>query len=101
MNKPVHPSTVTVTLPSVLVADLERQVAAGEYASLDAAVSGALLDLMHLQAVEFAGGQEAFDAIAAEVAADDDHTGDVDAFVFLEGLRKKYERMAEAAERKA
>lgn len=91
MNRPLD--TVTVSLPAVAVRDLEKRVAAGEFASLEDAMVAELLDLEHRRAVEMLGGQEAFDALVAELPEDDPAT-EVDAFEYLGRLRDEFAEMA-------
>ena len=99
MNKPVKASTVTVSLPSSTVSDLERRVRSGEFRTRDEAVAGALLELEHLRAVELAGGAAAFATLVDEVTAHPDAQVDYgDAFEILGRLREKYRLLAEAQE---
>jgi Arc/MetJ-type ribon-helix-helix transcriptional regulator len=99
MNKPVKASTVTVSLPSSTVADLERRVRSGEFRTLDEAVAGALLELEHRRSVELAGGDAAFAALVDEVTAHPDaQVEHGDAFEALGALREKYRLLAEAQE---
>lgn len=96
MNKPVRSgSVVSVTLSTSAVEALNDRVAAGEFATLDEAVTAALLELEHFRAVEMLGGEAAFRALAGEVEADAaSGVGEVDAFEFLHALKSKYENMA-------
>lgn len=101
MNKPVRSaSVVSVNLPTSAVGELSERVAAGEFATLDEAVTASLLELEHFRAVELLGGEAAFQALVEEVEADPNSgVGEVDAFEFLHALVDRYERLA--AERDA
>jgi Arc/MetJ-type ribon-helix-helix transcriptional regulator len=103
MNKPVwNASVVSVTLPATAVGALNDRVAAGEFATLDEAVTAALLELEHFRAVEMVGGEAAFQAMAEEVGSDPGSgVGEIDAFAFLHALKAKYEGMADAEGDKA
>jgi Arc/MetJ-type ribon-helix-helix transcriptional regulator len=102
MNKPVRNTSVSITLPTSAVEDLKARVAAGEFATLDEAVTAALLELEHFRAVDSVGGEAAFQALAAEVQADPSlGLGEVDAFEFLHALKAKYDGMADAQDERA
>jgi Arc/MetJ-type ribon-helix-helix transcriptional regulator len=103
MNKQVRKaSVVSVNLPTGAVEDLNGRVMAGEFATLDEAVTAALLELEHYRAVELVGGEAALKALVDEVEADPDSgVGEVDAFEFLHALVAKYERMAEEQDARA
>ena len=99
MNKPVKASTVTVSLPSSSVSDLERRVRSGEFRTLDEAVVGALLELEHLRSIELAGGEAVFATVVDEVTAHPDaQIEHGDAFETLSKIREKYRLLAEARE---
>lgn len=99
MNKPVNDAPVSVALPPSAVADLARRVGAGEFGSLDEAVTAALLELEHFRAVELVGGEAAFRTLAERVEADPDApVGEVDAFAFLHDLKEEYRKLADARE---
>ena len=96
MNKPVSDAPVSVALPPSAVADLSRRVGAGEFGSLDEAVTAALLELEHFRAVDMVGGAAAFQALVDGVEADPDaHVGEVEAFAFLHDLKEEYRKRAE------
>lgn len=96
MNKPVSDAPVSVALPPSAVADLSRRVGAGEFATLDEAVTAALLELEHFRAVDMVGGAAAFQSLVDGVKADPDaHVGEVDAFAFLHDLKEEYRKRAE------
>ncbi len=96
MNRPLQNAPlVSVNLPASAVEALDARVAAGEFASLDEAVTSALLELEHFRAVDLLGGEAAFNALAEEVEADPS-AGEVDAFEFLHALKSRYEQMANA-----
>lgn len=97
MNKPVRKaSVVSVHLPTGAVGDLNERVVAGEFATLDEAVTAALLELEHYRAVERVGGEAAFKALADEVEGDaSSGVGEIDAFEFLHALVAEYERKTE------
>jgi Arc/MetJ-type ribon-helix-helix transcriptional regulator len=97
MNKPVKNAPVSVNLPSSAVEDLSRRVGAGEFATLDEAVTAALLELEHFRAVELVGGEAAFHALAESVEVEAG-LGEVDAFEFLYDLKAEYRRRAEIQE---
>jgi Arc/MetJ-type ribon-helix-helix transcriptional regulator len=103
MNKPVRKTAVvSVTLPAVAVGGLDARVAAGEFATLDEAVTAALLELEHYRAVEMLGGQAAFKALVDEIEADPlAAVSEVDAFEFLHALMTRYEHLAEEREGRA
>jgi Arc/MetJ-type ribon-helix-helix transcriptional regulator len=102
MNKPVQDTPVSVKLPPSAVVDLNRRVGAGEFGTLDEAVTAALLELEHFRAVELVGGEAAFQALALSVEADGDpQVGEVDAFEFLHDLKDEYRRLAEIREGRA
>ncbi|MEH0195551.1 hypothetical protein V7S57_07420 [Caulobacter sp. CCNWLY153] len=98
MNRPLQKAhLVSVNLPASAVEALDARVAAGEFASLDEAVTAALLELEHFRAVDLLGGEAAFNALAEEVEADPSAgMGEVDAFEFLHALKSRYEQMAAA-----
>jgi Arc/MetJ-type ribon-helix-helix transcriptional regulator len=97
MNKPVRTASVSVTLPTSAVEELAGRVEAGEFASLDEAVTAALLELEHFRAIEWVGGEATFHALAEEVEADQSvGVGEVDAFEFLHALKAKYDSIADA-----
>jgi len=101
MNKPVRTaSVVSVNLPAGAVEELNARVVSGEFATLDEAVTAALLELEHYRAVELVGGGAAFRALAEEVNTGSG-VGEVDAFEFLHALVAKYEHMANAQGPKA
>lgn len=100
MNKPVRTRSVTITLPTSAVEDLNARVAAGEFATLDEAVTAALLELEHFRAVDLVGGEAAFQALAEEVEVERG-MGEVDAFEFLHALKAKYDSMADARDERA
>nr|WP_295106808.1 hypothetical protein [uncultured Caulobacter sp.] len=97
MNKPLrNASVVSVNLPASAVGELNDRVAAGEFATLDEAVTASLLELEHFRAVELLGGEAAFQALVQEIEADPQSgVGEVDAFEFLHALVDRYERMAD------
>lgn len=95
MNKPVRNASVSVTLPTSAVEELSARVEAGEFATLDEAVTAALLELEHFRAVDLVGGEAAFQALADEVEVEQG-VGEVDAFEFLHALKAKYDGMAGA-----
>ena len=102
MNKPVQDRPVSVNLPQSAVQDLNRRVGAGEFETLDEAVTAALLELEHFRAVELVGGEAAFQVLAESVQADaDSRAGEVDAFEYLHGLKQEYRRLAEIRESRA
>jgi len=102
MNKPVKDTSVSVNLPPSAVQELNRRVGAGEFATLDEAVTAALLELEHFRAVELIGGEAAFQALAEGVQADvDSRVGEVDAFKYLHSLKEEYRRLAEIRESRA
>ncbi len=93
---------VSVNLPASAVEDLTTRVARGEFASLDEAVTAALLELEHFRAVELLGGEAAFRALVEEIQADPAAgVGEVDAFDFLHALKARYEDMADAQDDRA
>ena len=99
MNKPVKGAPVSVTLQPSAVEELNHRVGAGEFATLDEAVTAALLELEHFRVVEQVGGEAAFQALAASAAAEaGEGVGEVDAFEFLHDLKAEYRRMAEIRE---
>jgi Arc/MetJ-type ribon-helix-helix transcriptional regulator len=102
MNKPVNDAPVSVALPPSAVADLSRRVGAGEFGSLNEAVTAALLELEHFRALEMIGGEGAFQALVDSVEADPDaHVGEVDAFEFLHDLKEEYRKRADIHEGRA
>jgi Arc/MetJ-type ribon-helix-helix transcriptional regulator len=102
MNKPVRTGSVSVTLPTSAVEELETRVAAGEFATLDEAVTAALLELEHFRAIELVGGEAAFQALAEEIEVDPSvGMGEIDAFEFLHALKAKYDGMADARDERA
>ncbi len=103
MNRPVRrTSIVSVNLPASAVEDLSARVSTGEFASLDDAVTAALLELEHFRAVALLGGEAAFRDLAKEVEVETSAgVGEVDAFEFLHVLKLRYEEMAEAEDDQA
>lgn len=99
MNKPVRGASVSITLPASAVEDLGARVESGEFATLDEAVTAALLELEHFRAVDLVGGEAAFRALAEEVEAEPNAgVGEVDAFEFLHALKAKYDSLSDAGD---
>lgn len=103
MNKPVRTGSVSVTLPIGAVEELRTRVEAGEFATLDEAVTAALLELEHFRAIDLVGGEAVFQALAEEIEAADSSAGmgEVDAFEFLHALKAKYDGMADPRDKRA
>ena len=102
MNRPVRKDSVSVSLPTGALGALNARVAAGEFSTLDQAVTAALLELEHYRAVERLGGEAAFRALVEEVQADSlSSVGETDAFAFLHALIDRYENMADEREGRA